>query len=523
MRQLSRLVSVFLALILMGASLMVVAADDKVTTGANAETQGLDHGAKVVISRVDTESPVYPGTELKFRVLIVRSGHDVRGTAAATYLERTGVTAGTKYIDGDDFTEHNDGRTTAEADKTKDLTEKAPTFSTEFKYKVSDGDLGDNAANRTVDIQFTLTFLATAMDADGNRTNAETHAVTSNTVPVLVEKKPNEGAGSSGVTMTFAGADPDELAAGKKIKFTLTARTGKYGLGATKLVEIMRQRYSDADTKDGDPVTVNFLTIPTLETDSVSNEESVEYVLRQEDIDAHKVEFSVKVEIELDDIRKADGTAVLKTDIHGWTKDTLEGSHVFMSMPPVAATPSPYLYETDAATVMELAGGGAIELTRKDTGSTITLTLGTLSSAGALLPRDSGYIRDESRGQTYAVVRTSDNTVRRVWISSSSEWVPHVPWANVIAFYNVPAAVLNAIPLDDTMPEVDQLVAVDGVWYVYRDRAWRHIPNLSTFRAEGFYWCDLTTADSSHAAASSTATPLPSRVGPPAEGYPACR
>ena len=500
----------------MGASLMVVAADDKVTTGANAETQGLDHGAKVVISRVDTTSPVYPDTKLKFRVLIVRSGHDIPGVAATT-LKRTGLTGGEdkSYLIGTDFSEVDDTRAGANTGaKTKDLFAARPTFSKEIEYVVLGTDLGDNAASRTVNIQFTLAFTV----------GSDVHVVESNTVPVLVVKKPSEGDGSSGVTMTFAGADPEERVAGKKIKFTLTARTGKYGLGATQLVEIMRQRYSDADTKDGDPVIVDFLTIPTLGTKAESDEQSVEYVLRQEDIDAHKVEFSVKVEIELDDIRKADGTAVLKTDIHGWTKDTLEGSHVFMSMPPVAATPNPYIYENAAATVTELAGGTAVEIMRKDTGATITLTVGTLSSAGALLPRDSGYIRDESRGQTYAVVRrASDNTVRRVWISSNSEWVPHVPWDNVIAFYNVPASVLNAIPLDDTMPEVDQLVDAAGTWYVYRDRAWRHIPNLSTFRAEGFYWCDLTTADANHAAASSTATPLPSKVGPPAAGYPACR
>ena len=91
MRPLSRLLSVFIALILMGVSLGAVSANEDAT--ADHEDGSVDHvrdltinpadssypnyGARVVISRVDGESPVYPGTTLKFRVLIIRGNHNI--------------------------------------------------------------------------------------------------------------------------------------------------------------------------------------------------------------------------------------------------------------------------------------------------------------------------------------------------------------------------------------------------------------------------------------------------------------
>ena len=499
----SRLLSVFIALILLASGFLVASAHDG------------DYTARVTIVRTDSEDPVHPGTKLKFTVIIDRGGHDIPfGTQVGSVFTNTGTTkSAPDQAIGEDADDN--------------LTESNPFKEfTGVTYTVDAEELG-NAQTRTVPIQFVLTLDAAPT---GHGTNA---TVMSNTVDVVVTKQPGAAADTHGVEFIYNGAPPDEIAVGKKVTLTLTAITTEYGLTAQTVV-VSKQLY-DADGEKGDSATIGVFRVDQLGTDATGQEEKIEYPLRKEDIEASKVVFSYSHEItdvrfETDgttqvanssDLLKADG---MQADIFGDYSAKIEGSYEFMSMPEPEEEASPYIYMSDAAKVEEIGGGTAIVVTRLDTMSTITMTLGSLSGTGALLPRDSGYIRDESRGQTYAVVRrASDNMVVRVWISSASEWVSHVPWENVIAFYNVPADVLNVIPLDDTMPEVDQLVDVEGDYYVYRDRAWRHIPNLSTFRAEGFYWCDLTTADSSHAAASSTATPLPSKVGPPAEGYPACR
>ena len=142
MRPLSRLLSVFIALILLGVSLMTVSANDALDTdhapgsvdhvydptASPADESRPDYGARVVISRVDSKSPVYPGDTIKFRVLIIRGNHTIpahapettsnSGTDNGTFLVRTGdegivevastgpTDAGTNridYITGADF------------------------------------------------------------------------------------------------------------------------------------------------------------------------------------------------------------------------------------------------------------------------------------------------------------------------------------------------------------------------------------------------------------------------------------
>ncbi|MDE2931908.1 MAG: hypothetical protein OXQ27_13455 [Chloroflexota bacterium] len=525
MRPLSRFLSVFLALVLLATSFLVASAH----TG--------DPTAKITIARVDTASDVHVGTKLKFLVIVERGGHDLLNTIVIRSVHRQDDDeAPTNAFDNDTFSAPGVNLGTASgvaagtgAEGAFQATDPALTTANpvgtiaEFTYTVLSGELG-SAKQRNIPVQFELVIIG-GLDAGGDNPHAinadstgdgdnDALVIKSNTVNVLVTKDPGTGDGASQVTLNVSMARPDEIAAGEKVKFTVSTETGKYGFGPKPLI-ISKQLYDDDGDKDGGMVAVAVFTLADLQSNSVSAEASKEYTLVQDDIDASKVEFSYALEIAAADL---DGEPA------NYATDKTQKGTFNLAPPAPVATPSPYLYMTDAAKVEEIGGGTAIVVTRLDTMTTTTLTLGTLSGGGALLPRDSGYIRDESRGQTYAVVRrASDNMVVRVWISSNSEWVPHVPWANVIAFYNVPAAVLNAIPLDDSMPEVDQLVDVGGDYYVYRDRAWRHIPNLSTFRAEGFYWCDLTTAHSGHAAASSTATPLPSKVGPPTEGYPACR
>lgn len=576
MRPLSRFLSVFLALILIGLSLVTVSANDKgllgntdthedgsvdhshdpdgedddaATTGDN-DTSRPTYGAKVIISRTDAKSPVYPGDKIKFRVLVVRGNHDIPGqapadvstsaTEAGTFLVRTGdegiaevqsaetVTMRTDYIIGSDFPEHDDARTSdatdpdadVNSDKTKDLVAARPTFSKEIEYTVRTSDLGENSAERTVGITFTLVFDPDAAGSTdtagaGDDNHAQAH-VKSNSVPVLVMKKPGASAGASGVTIEFAGADPAEIEVGKKIKFTLTAMAKARALTSSKLVEIMRQRYSDADTKDGDPLTVDFLTIPTLQTQATSEEKSVEYVLRQEDLDAYKVVFSVKVEIKQADIS---GSAIA-----GWTKDTLTGSHTFMSMPPMPEEPDPNIIgmKEGVATVTRGAGD-RVDIEFADGSTPVTLLAGRVA-IGGITRTYLGYIRDSEYGQTYAVVvREADDKIVRIWISSDDPRVGDVPWASVNANYTVSAEVVNLIPLDEMYPTNRQLVNAGGHWYVYLGGKWRHIPDVPTFQSRNYFYCDLTTADASFLDRVMEGPALPSSGTSEIAGYPTCR
>jgi hypothetical protein len=113
-----------------------------------------------------------------------------------------------------------------------------------------------------------------------------------------------------------------------------------------------------------------------------------------------------------------------------------------------------------------------------------------------------GVIRDASQGQTYLVVqRDSDGKIVRRWVPPDSPLVDLIPWPLVIARYTVPTAVLAAIPLDDQPSAPGQVVqrfdGVDDRLFAY-DAAlgqWRHVPDIATFQALGFFWCDVTAAD----------------------------
>jgi hypothetical protein len=177
---------------------------------------------------------------------------------------------------------------------------------------------------------------------------------------------------------------------------------------------------------------------------------------------------------------------------------------------------------TDSATVTR--GEGNVIHIDPISGPEFSLSLGILGSDGTLIPDANGYIRDNDLGQTYAVVtRESDGAVVRVWISSMSPHVGEIDWAAVLAFYNHPVDVVNAIPLDSTTPSPSQLVDAGGTWYVYLAGAWRHIPDIPTFQSRGYYYCDLTTASADWADNVDLGQALPSVGGMEQVGYPSCR
>jgi len=139
-----------------------------------------------------------------------------------------------------------------------------------------------------------------------------------------------------------------------------------------------------------------------------------------------------------------------------------------------------------------------------------------------------GVIRDQPLGQTYLVVRRTDGRIVRRWVAPDSPLVYQIDWTFVLAWFNVPAEVVGAIPMDDQWTAPNQLVRrFDGG----DDRSfsfdaglgqWRHVPDPATFQALDFYWCDVTASNAASFARIPIGPPrFPSAV--PARGdYPNC-
>ena len=75
------------------------------------------------------------------------------------------------------------------------------------------------------------------------------------------------------------------------------------------------------------------------------------------------------------------------------------------------------------------------------------------------------------------------------------------PRAIVNTQYTVPVGVVAAIPLDDRCPEPNLLVRrFDGgddriFGYDVALQQWRYVPDIPTFQALGFYWCNVRAVD----------------------------
>lgn len=51
---------------------------------------------------------------------------------------------------------------------------------------------------------------------------------------------------------------------------------------------------------------------------------------------------------------------------------------------------------------------------------------------------------------------------------------------------------------------------------------WRPVPDLATFQARGYYWCDVTTADAGFLARITLGPPYPASNVPARSDYPTC-
>lgn len=527
MRPLSRLLSVFIALILMGLSFLTASAHEATgNVGKNI--------IRVTVERTDDKEMVYPGEELEFTVIVeLLLDHTIGGSAA----DDGGILYGPDYDSAD---------TAANRDKEDvDLSSTVSYIAfEEVKYKVRSVDLGA-AQSRTATLTWTFTF-----DADTGLTNAHATQTATGSVDVDVMKRPAAEGGVAQLELDFGASTAptgDDIARGAEVTFKLTAKTGDYKIAAKSLV-IKKQLYDADDTKVGNLVSVASIAIPEL--DSNSESASLEsgpktYKLLQSEVDeiedGGRLEFSYSHTITENEVYKAGTDISAVTDQTGTEDDPiplagdridlnsdddhgtyganaagntydsvkLEGTIITVEMdaPEPEATPDPNIIgSNEAATVTLGADGNTIEVMPADGTPAFTLFVGRLYTDGSASYRSNGYIRQADAGdgrgfgQTYGIVkRDHDGEIVRKWISSTDSVVTSgsVPWDVIEMNYTYPRDVISAIPLDDMYPAPDQLVRNDDNHkiYVYRAGAWRHVPDLATFKDQGFYWCDVTSAD----------------------------
>ena len=507
MRPLSRVLSVFLALILVGISLLTVSAD------GNAHDD--DYGARVTISRNDDKEPVHVGTILTFQVLVERGNRhnipwDARLTSAGSLTVRLGTS------DDDNLV----------VDTTRAL------FSKEIEYTVQPLDLG-GGIRRAAPIKFRLTFIPVD-DVGTDLPNHPSAVVESNDFPVIITKKSKSasGDGSSEVEIVFNVEEPDEIDEGEKVTFTVSAVTGKYAL-VTKPIIIRKQLYNANGKKIGSAVHARTVIIRYLNTNSVSGEEEATYTLTEKDVEAATIEFFYELTIEDTDLRDADARS---TDLDEDYEEDFEGSYFIgaalrsatptptTTRPTATPTPRPTIVGRSSAVTITRTASNRIFFDLRARGQDFSMTIGFLAPDGTRGFQRNGYVRDVSLGQTYAVVlRESDNKVVRVWIAPDSPERFAVPWDEVLEFYTFSPNIVDTIPLDETHPAEKQIVKVGIDWYVYLAGAWRHIPDIPTFQARGYFWCDVTSADIGFLRRVLTGRALQPSGTDEVAGYPSCR
>ena len=186
-------------------------------------------------------------------------------------------------------------------------------------------------------------------------------------------------------------------------------------------------------------------------------------------------------------------------------------------------------FPVEFATLVELPGD-RLRIQRNDIPeASFELGIGWISRDGSQVVLV-GVIRDQTLGQTYFIARhEGDTRVVRRWISPTSPLVYSVNWPVVNTQFTVPVEIIRVIPLDERLPEPNMLVrrfdgADDRIFaYDATIQQWRHIPDWPTFQALGFYWCDVTAADSSFFDRISIGPPYPATTTPAQDNYPNCR
>ena len=203
--------------------------------------------------------------------------------------------------------------------------------------------------------------------------------------------------------------------------------------------------------------------------------------------------------------------------------------------PTITPTPQPLIVgDSGAATAQEWPDGRLV-LRSHNHGQPagprdVEIAVGWVSADGRELVYV-GFVRDETFGQTYAVLRReADGQIVRRWIPPDSPLVVEhrIPWPEILRDYTFPVAVVAAIPLDEHYAVPNQLVRrFDGadpriLAYDAARPAWRHVPDVATFQARGYYWCDVTVADATFFTRIDLGTPYPPSSSTSRTDYPSC-
>ena len=203
MRQLSRLLSVFIALILMGLSVATVSGHADSATNTIPKVADLVSVEVVLNSDVESASP---GDELKFQVTVLRiaDGHTVTGV-----------------VNGPDDAEDIASFT---------LNDASPIKTMEVSYTILAADLGTAAAARTADLVWTFDASDLAHDdtAQAAHTFADgTNDTATGSAEVALVKRAAADGGVLGITLDFSDTtEPDSLAKGEKVTFKMVVTTG---------------------------------------------------------------------------------------------------------------------------------------------------------------------------------------------------------------------------------------------------------------------------------------------------------
>ncbi len=160
--------------------------------------------------------------------------------------------------------------------------------------------------------------------------------------------------------------------------------------------------------------------------------------------------------------------------------------------------------------------------------ASLELAVGSISADCATVVM-AGVIRDEDLGKTYLVVRRdADDRIVRRWVPPDSPLVYQIPWPIVNTQYTVPVGVVGAIPLDHQCPQPNLLArrfdgGDDRIFAYDADLGqWRHVPDIATFQALGFYWCNVTAADAAFFERIAPGPPYPASQTPARGDYPNC-
>ena len=213
-----------------------------------------------------------------------------------------------------------------------------------------------------------------------------------------------------------------------------------------------------------------------------------------------------------------------------WDNVTAADAGFAARIAPDLAGPLPRLIgQTAVATAYELPGDRVVLYRHGQPAAAVAIRVGRLAADGALLATG-GFVRDADLGQTYAVVRRdADGLIVRRWVASADPLVYAIPWDRVNTHYTLPLAVLATLSVDDRHPQPNQLARrFDGtddrvLAYDAGLEQWRHVPDLATFQAQEFYWCDVTGADALFFDRVNQGLPYPVSSAPAQADYPSCR